>query len=265
MSRTVPYYGKPAIPISAMGIGALASYFGAGRKSYPTYSGAFPRANYGRSRFRRGRISKGYTRRVGNYGRFGIQRDTGEQREHKFHDVSDLGTAFATAGTVSDALLTIAEGSGESNRVGRKIWLKSINIRILLSKSQDADQDQIIARVLIVQDTQCNGALPAVTDVLETADELSYLKLNNTGRFRILKDKLVVLQSQAGFSVASPAGEYSSKVALVKFRKKCNIPVMYNGTAGTIDQIPSNNIFAIGIASAAVGNWSVACRFRFTD
>lgn len=116
---------------------------------------------------------------------------------------------------------------------------------------------------MVIQDTQCNGALPAVSAVLESPTYLAYLNLVNTGRFIILKDKLVQLTSTCGNAVAGE--EFAEKTVIFKYRKLCNIPIEYNAAAGAITEIASNNIFVLAIAQNTVGTWSITCRFRFTD
>ncbi len=185
-------------------------------------------------------------------------------QEHKYHDVSDFPNTTATAGAISIHLLDIVTGATQVQRVGRKIWLTSINVRLMFALSNSATATDIRIRIMVVQDTQCNGALPAVTDILEAAAVDSYLNLVNTGRFRVLKDKVVAIGSTAGTAVAG--SEFGGRQVYTKWRKKCLIPVQYNtGGTGDIAEVMSNNIICLGIASTTGGTWGVQCRFRYTD
>ena len=108
--------------------------------------------------------ARGYVRSGGYYGRF-----AGRGAEHKFLDTGLTGT-FDTTGEVlpgggtSTGLNLIAQGTTESNRVGRKCVITKILIRgHVTTASTEANN---IIRMLLVLDKQANGAYPAYADVL---------------------------------------------------------------------------------------------------
>ncbi len=199
-------------------------------------------------------------------GRFGT-RALGSNKEKKFHDVEDQANSTTTAGTISEDLLVIEQGVAENQRVGRKIWIRQINMRIVLGLGVQATAvggGSIQTRLMLIHDKQCNGALPTVLDVLETADQLSYRNLANAARFTVLKDKLVTLQPPSGAGDGA-ANDFSQALRIYKYSKKCNIPISFSGTTGAIAQKTTGNVFVLAIASNTLGTWTSALRFRFTD
>jgi len=89
------------------------------------------RRPYSRRRYRTS--GRGYTRRVGMYGRFGTGRSRGAQIEKKFWDTAlVLG---ASAGVASVSQVTgqlnrgLAQGTSANTRIGQKIVIKSIQVK----------------------------------------------------------------------------------------------------------------------------------------
>ncbi len=215
---------------------------------------------------------KTVTSRSGPYGstrnrpRYG-SRALGSDKERKFHGLSDESNTFTTAGARVNLNL-IPQGVTEITRIGRKIFVKVINLRLsFILSPQTSVQVPATSRVrfLLIQDKQCNGALPATTDILETADEMSYLNLANQSRFRVLKDWLETMDSPGGAGDGSVANDWSGKQHVFKYHKKCNIPIEFNSTTGAVTEITSNNIIVLALANNTNAIWSIWCRLRFTD
>lgn len=167
-------------------------------------------------------------------------------------------------------------GTGFNERVGRKIYNKSLyirgkvyleNARVLLAATNAFAQ---LARLIVFIDFQPNGVTPAVTDLLVEANSNSQLNLDNRDRFRILKDKqyafdpLVITASSAVIS-------FNHTISAVKCFKKLNFETIFNGVGGgTIGDITSGALymFWIGDVAAAVGTdcvASVTTRVRYDD
>lgn len=147
---------------------------------------------------------------------------------------------------VDFGLWGIQQGVGLAQRTGNYIRLKEFQIRF----SVNNDPTNIIrqrVRVLIVQDNQCNGALPAVLDVLANNVPTSVYQYNNVigcggSRFKILKDwtydfKLMPISTTS-------AGV--SRTVSWKFKK--GLPaIQYDASAGAIGDLVSKNIFMLVI------------------
>ncbi len=211
---------------------------------------------------------RGYVRTGGYYGRYsGL---AGNRAEKKFHDLDFDDAVIAAGMNVSTAMLTIPEGNGEQERIGRAITITNIGIKydISLPSTPSAANTRDVVRFMVVQDKQCNGALPAALDLLETADYQSFNNLANSRRFRVLMDRNYSLTCKAGSGRgATDTLSYGFDSVQDTFYKKCNIQIEYDNSAtdGTIGTIRSNNIFLVVGTRQGLATFASKIRFRFTD
>ncbi len=207
--------------------------------------------------------STGFYRKSGFYGRF-----QGRNAELKFHDLDIDDATVASGGTiVEDSCNTISQGVGESNRVGRKCTIKSINWRYLVNIPTQAGADgsnSDIVRVVLYLDKQANGAAAGVTDIFESDDFQSFRNLSNTSRFQILMDRThdINVQALAGDGAANDSGD---KFISGTFFKKCNIPIEYSSTTGAITEVRSNNIGVMVFGTQGLAGLGSKMRLRFSD
>lgn len=210
---------------------------------------------------------RGYLRTSGYYGRYAPRGG-----ELKFFDTFDAATNVASTGTIMEpSLCLIPQGVTESNRVGRKCTIKSISGRLLCIKLSGATLSTQAAsnlRIIVYLDKQCNGATAAVTDLLDTSvittELLQFNNLANSGRFKTLYSKDIVMNSNA----ATGSGTSSSVDRFwKKFNIRCNIPVEFSSTTGAIGEIRSNNIGVLMVAGAGnpVVSVQAGYRVRFSD
>jgi len=193
--------------------------------------------------------------------------------------VYDLDATIYDADTSSriTALCTPQLGTDMTNRVGRKILVKSVQVRGLVrtERSELLTAAQIPAqmcRYMILVDMQPNGALPNITDVLKTANPVSPMNLNNRDRFRVLLDKSFTLDPWLYNTTASTAlASASNQIKYFKKYIKCNQEMIFNATnGGTVADITSGNIFQIVLGNQAVSATNtaemvIATRVRFLD
>ncbi len=207
----------------------------------------------------------GYDRTSGYYGRYT------SGGEAKFHDLDIDDAAVANTGTIAQiSCLTIAEGNGESERVGRKITVTGINwkMRVKLAGQTASANTGDVTRIILYQDKQTNGATAAVLDVLETADFQSFRNLANTGRFRILMDKTIALTSASGSGRGSTDTlAFGTARRDFSFYKKCSIPIEYDNSAttGVITSMRSNNLGVITITESGLTSFASKMRIRYKD
>jgi len=208
---------------------------------------------------------RGYVRTGGNYGRFG------KDGELKYFDVQLTGltnvsaTATVSSSDVTGAMLVgLAQGTGESQRLGRQITVKSIQFSGTVTFNPGASANPItgLVKMYVVMDTQANGAYPTLGDIFNNnAYALMRPEMDNSQRFRILRKIEVRVDPQAGVS-----GAYSDAVRPFNFYKKCNIQVDYSSTTGAITEIRSNNIFLVYVANTSgVCDVSAFTRIRYKD
>ncbi len=149
-------------------------------------------------------------------------------------------------------LTNLAQGLTDTTRIGNKIMLSGLQFRYL---AKDTVQNSV--RVMIVQDKQTNGAIFAAADVLADVtaiDNVASLRNRDESlRFRVLYDRVHLISLTGKDSV------YVSKFI------KLNVPVKYDGNAGTIADITSNSLAILHVSEVASSNITGFWRVFFTD
>ncbi len=201
-------------------------------------------------------------RGTGYYGRF--QRQAGNRTEWKFHDVTFDDASISTVGDRLTSANLIAQGVTESDRLGRKCTIRSIEWRYTITKTTEvaSDADSVV-RVIMYVDKQANGAAAEVLDLLKTADFQSFYNLANRNRFRILMDKTYDLNAMAGGGNGTILDTYTRALSR-RFYKKCSIPIEYKLTTAVIGAVTSNNIMVLLISNRAKAKFDSEIRLRFT-
>ncbi len=184
----------------------------------------------------------GYQRTVGYYG---------GAKELKFFDTDiALADVLAIGSVWEPSLNLIPQGTEQSQRIGRKCTLKSINVRfnVKLGSQTGPLAASETVRVMVVLDKQCNGLAATVAGLLETANYQSFNNLAEKSRFRVLCDRTYDLNAQAS-SGAAGADETAPVVINDTLFKSVNLPIEFNeGATGAITEIRSNNVFMLAIA-----------------
>jgi len=184
-------------------------------------------------------------------------------QELKVVDTAVANYALTTTGSVT-LINGVATGTDFTNRIGRKVCWKSILIQGV-TVPEDGGVAGTLGRIMLVYDSQPNGALPAVTDVLLTATSLAPLNLNNRDRFRVLWDKRVAM----GYFDTTATQSVADRTTIeVRKYRKCNLETVFDGTTAAIGDIQSGSIFMLTISNQPTGtgyNLSATLRLRFTD
>ncbi len=202
--------------------------------------------------------------------------------ESKFVDYFVNDDAFTTGwagGEMEDgtalSISAVAQGDGESQRDGRTYNITSVHVNGLVQKaateSQTAPIDEVVARVVMVLDTQTNGAQLNAEDVINAVaageDWLGFRNLQNTGRFRVLKDKVFTLRASNATNEGA-ANLFSSGALNLPFKFnvkfKTPIKVRCTGTTAAIASIADNSIHIIGTSQLTTTLLSYNSRIRFT-
>lgn len=210
---------------------------------------------------RRAAVVPGVTRTGGFYRKM----SQGGQ-EFKFFDTSLAFTVDATGEVPATGQLSlIPQGDTESSRDGRKVNVTSILLKGRMTFTPAAAATASgVTYMYLVQDTQCNGAAAAATDVLtSTSFSVAIRNLGNSERFKILKKWTYDWNSMAGATTA-----YNNQNKHFEFYKKCNIPLIFSGTTGAITEIRSNNIFLLAGSTNSIDDLvdvQGVCRLRFTE
>ncbi len=177
--------------------------------------------------------------------------------EHKRITATNAYADLSTAGAVSSPLQAIGQGDDINARTGDQILVERMKFRVTFQLNA-ANFSFYTARVIVVSDTLNNGSIPAVTDILATADVLSGYSQTaaQQHRFKVLIDQRVSLVGQ-------------TTTAVVNYDKdmKLNKRVYYNAASGATSH-GRNAIFILFIAdtaSAGVNRFKWSHETTYTD
>lgn len=174
-----------------------------------------------------------------------------------------------TVGAYTDsALIPSAIGAGYGQVNGNKYFLKHLRVKGEVQPQIGADQADmplpLTCRILLVHDTQPNGAQAQGEDVLTdlgSAAQCNYSFLamgaGSGGRFRILKDKLVRLQPAAagtdGASTNSVIRSGSTFQFSYRPKKPIQVVLKASSSTPTVASLSNNNIFMLAHVSLGTG------------
>ncbi len=171
------------------------------------------------------------------------------------------------------SLSAVAQGDGESNRDGRRMEMLSVHLKGFVTlncvETNASPTDSEVVRLILVLDKQTNGAQLNAEDVVTvtTFDVNAWRNLQNSQRFRILKDHIINLQITTATQEA--VNDYSSGGMKFPFEMhvvfKKPITVNHTGTTAVIASVADNSIHLIGVSTHATLvtiNYNSRVRFR---
>jgi len=228
------------------------------RYGYGTKSRAGVKAYLQKTRAKR-LVRPGYTRTSGYYGRYNRP---GSSSELKFFDTS-INFSIDTTGAIEAQLNLVPQGTTESQRIGRKITIKSIAIKGYIEGNGVASTAQLVQMNLIL-DKQCNGAAAAYNDVYVSNSINAHRNMANSERFDVLKTWRIPINPQVTIIAGT---SFLPTYKNFKYYKKCNIPIEFNNTTGAIAEIRSNNLSLIAISAGGddTANFTATARITYSD
>lgn len=186
-----------------------------------------------------------------------LQKSLKKSEEWKFVDLPLNGVTVPAAGSTFVAANFIsgtAQGIDVNNRIGRKILIKSLFMRISVYLPGGALSDNSnIIRIMIIQDILSNGRDPATTGIngiLQEANVLSNYNTRNTKRYRYLMDKSFPL------SFGGPA------TTVIKKNIILNLVATYDNTTAVFPSQQSNSLWIFYISDSTLGGPSLSARLR---
>lgn len=151
----------------------------------------------------------------------------------------------------STTLVDIPQGTGESERIGRKCTITKLLARLnfefdtatFANQSAGSFEAHETIRIMFVWDKQCNGALANVIEINTDNNYNAFRELSNTKRFHILYDRTFVWNTTAtSAGTTSFESTVTRKEYQIRVNKKVFIPIEFDGTTGALAEIKSNNI-----------------------
>lgn len=185
-------------------------------------------------------------------------------QEVNFKDTAQATFAMNTTGTIA-LLTTIAQGAAQTERIGRKISLKSIQVRG--RAFSNATTLTTAGAWMIVYDRRPTGTLPAITDILVAADSRAFTNSVNVGRFAIIAREDYAF---TGNNLTAAQQTDNSIQVVNKFYKMKGKPMVFKAAAtGAIGDIEQGALYAVSVGSSAAStadaDVELAFRTRFWD
>lgn len=181
--------------------------------------------------------------------------------ETGFVDLAYAAYAANTTGSIT-LLATIAQGAAVGQRIGKKAVLKSIEMHGHLQAGATCTAAQ--AAMLIVYDNRPTGALPAITDVLNSANSSSFNNDVNAARFRVLRRYNFVV---VGNAATPTTGLEDQKIDEYV---KIGLPITFAAAGtGAIGDITTGAMYLITVGDIGAGtadaDFALGFRTRFTE
>lgn len=200
--------------------------------------------------------------------------------EKKFVDynlnVEAWSVVWATRNPVTvNCLNTVTQGTGESERNGRKCKMHNCYVRgeIILTQneSQTAPADAQHFRIILVLDTQTNATEANALSVMESTlgtDYLGFRRLENTVRFKVLWDRTFTIRPLVMNEGAANLFAKGGNKIIFKIMKNFRTPIVVNYTSSadpaTVAQISDNSLHIMGIATTASATLTYQSKVRFS-
>lgn len=184
----------------------------------------------------------------------------------KFHDVAVASYVLDTTGSITH-LDVVPQGTSVNDREG-KAW-QNTSLQIRGSAVANSAATVGTGAVYIVWDKQPNKALPAITDILDSANAGSFTKRENALRFKIvrkLRYNFEGNQTTAGQQTESTMHDVDEYIRLPG---ECVALTTAADTTGAIGNRISGALLAVTVGTVAAGtgaaSFSVRYRLNFKD
>jgi hypothetical protein len=196
--------------------------------------------------------------------------------EKKWYDTDRPSTAISNAGFVQPMLaLNVWAGNNEQRqheREGNSITMLSLKFDGLVYIDQgfaSPDANNIV-RIMLVQATDDNQTALAVSDVLETVDVNSFLKIKGTRRYRVHSDKRFYLQNttQNVTPYDTPTEPFRKRFQISAKIPKKGLKVSYSQGSISGNGPVTNGFYIIAISDSGVISHPAMIyksRMRFLD
>lgn len=139
---------------------------------------------------------------------------------------------------ITQNMAFIAQGDDEQSRVGNKVTITGIGFRVNIVHNPNTEQ-ALLRIIMAVDKRQENLTIPNMSAILHQQVPNSYLRTDQAGRFRILYDRTVALDSNK-----NPRYVFNVWASGLK------INMMFNGSLGS-DTI-KNGIYVFLITDRAI-------------
>lgn len=194
-------------------------------------------------------------------------------QEKKYIDVAPFYQPVSATNPQIIALNRCEEGTGFDERIGKRIRIKSIEIKINLIQAfanlSDLGYDfyslPTNTKIQIILDKQCNGVYPDIHEIykyyLLDYTNLVYLNPDNRERFKVLYNKDVDLDggSSGPLGITASGGRQTENIhAFIPV----DITTTYQGIDNDLGSLATNAIYLVVVTNGRQGN-SPAANYPF--
>lgn len=187
-----------------------------------------------------------------------------------------------TTGTIQN-LACIQQGTAVSQRVGNKVALKSLRIRLALSILDQDYSSTSECRLMIVYDRQPNGTYPTIANMLQlikqdgstsNGNEVSSINVSQLDRYVVLMDKLISLPPYTtnNLSTTSMLGiTQQSSYIIDEFIKLKRLETSFSTTSNPsiISNVQTGALYVVSLGDIVPKSepycWAGNMRLRFYD
>lgn len=222
---------------------------------------------------KRSLVVPGVTRTGGAYERAMLARYGGEGKyidltveeaanASKFKNTGLIVKWNNLAGTLQTTMCQVPQGTSANQRIGNKIRPYQIRFRGSVDIFSTFPS---YFRILLVQDNQANGALPAFTDMftMNASNQAinAFYNMDNVARFKFLKDKTFQFTPLATqiLDVNQTIGQLYRMPVKLNHKLKGNPVMEINNVTGELSGIRSINYFIVVISSQPTGTAIASC------
>lgn len=206
--------------------------------------------------------------------------------ELKSVDVTASSNLDQSSDNISGSMLLlngVAVGTDFFNRTGRKVQLKSVQLKgqlTLLAGGSDASSESYPIQAAIVYDDQPNGVIPVISDIFQAVDSggsatsaspYTPINLNNRDRFKILKDWSIALKPFGATGAIATYGDGMHGMRDISFYTKLNLDMIFGGTGATIASIQTGALYFVTYqlqnftATGVNAFYRIVSRVRYAD
>ncbi len=181
------------------------------------------------------------------------------QHEKKFINKEEDDLTVSDNG-VFKMLNSIAIGDTATTREGRKLLMKKLRTSFRMENNPDVSVNATNIRIIIFKDTMSNGTgLPALTDLLNSQNILSFISVSNIPQYQILFDRMYNISNNG-----------NTPLIIRKINKyKMNIPVWFSDNSDTDNSIQKNALILFMMSDRSPAEnpplVSYKSRIRFID
>lgn len=183
-----------------------------------------------------------------------------KRRNAHYVDLASATYGLDTTGSVT-LVAAIPQGAAEVARIGKKAQYKSFQLNGSVDHHSSTATTQYA--YMLVYDREPTGALPNITDILNTISASSFNNDANSDRFKILR-------RWDGCIIGGTTTLTSKSAVNVHEYVKCNLPIQFkNVGTGAIGDIAKGAVYLVTVGSHPAGTSSasliVRIRTRFID